>query len=94
MNKPYLNAAVASSLLNNISLQFMSFHDEINDMELNEESYNVELLMIRFFGGNIDEQQLPLIKAILTNLCEYTSTLYVEQDDDLDIEIEQMEFEF
>lgn len=93
MNKPTLNAAVASLLLDDISRQFMNFHDDINDMQMNEDNYNVDLLLVKYFGSNLNAQQLPLIKAILISICEYTSLL-CEAEDELDIEVEQMEFEF
>lgn len=93
MNKPTLNAAVASSLLDDISRQFMSFHDDINDMKMHEDNYDIDLLLIKFFGCNLEEQNLPLTRAILTSICEFTSSL-CEPEDNLDIEVEQLEFEF
>ena len=41
MNTTYLNAAIASSILDDISNQFMSFHDDLNDMNINADNYNV-----------------------------------------------------
>lgn len=93
MNKPTLNAAVVSLLLDDISRQFMNFHDDINDMQMNEDQYDIDALLIKYFGSNAEDRHLPLIRAILTNICEYTSSLY-ETEDELDIEVEQMEFEF
>lgn len=93
MNKPTLNAAVASSLLDDISHQFMVYHDEINDLKVSDDKYDIDLLLIKYFGSHAEERHLPLIRAILTNICEYTSLLY-EAEDELNIELVQLEFEF
>ena len=94
MNKPTLNAAVASLILDDISRQFMNYHDDINDMRLNDDNYDVDLLLIKYFGFCLEEQHLPLVKSILVCICEYTSSLYEAEDNELDIEVEQLEFEF
>jgi len=93
MNKTYLNAAVASSFLDDISRQFMNFHDEINELALNENNHDVELLMIKYFGANIEDQKIPLTRTILTVLCEYTASLYQKEEFDFDDEAAQMEFD-
>ena len=80
MNTTYLNAAVASSILDDISNRFMTFHDDINDMRLNEDNYDVDLLLIKYFGFCLEEQHLPLVKSILVCICEYTSSLYEAEE--------------
>jgi len=94
MNTKYLNAAVASSILDDISNRFMSFHDDLNDMNINADNYDVDYLMVRYFGHSLEEHQQPLVRAILANICEHTSSIIEISCDELEIELEQMEFEF
>ena len=89
MTKAYLNAAVASSILDDISRQFMNYHDEINDLRFNEDHHDVDLLMIRYFGVTTEDRQLRLVKAILTALCEETASLYEEEEYELNESLAQ-----
>ncbi|MBU2989741.1 hypothetical protein KO525_10165, partial [Psychrosphaera sp. B3R10] len=44
--------------------------NDINDMRFNEGNYDVDLLLIKYFGSCLEEQRLSHVKSILVCICE------------------------
>ncbi len=86
MENKNINAAVISQFLDDVSRCLIENHDEINDMGMTEDDYDIEKLLFESFSQNYNTyfsyEQLPLLRSTLTLMCS-SYPLLIEAETEL-----------
>jgi hypothetical protein len=87
MENQQINAAVISQFLDDVSRCLMEKHDDINDMRMTDDNYDVEKILFDNFahsyGTYFHYEQLPLLRSLLILMCE-SYLLLEEPEKELD----------
>lgn len=71
MKNMRLNAAVVALLFDDLSHRLMSNYDEICDLQMKDKNQYIDLLLVKYFGFGAEDEDIPLVRAMLTCLCEH-----------------------
>ena len=82
-----LSAAVVAGLFEDLSNKFMDYHDEICELKFTDKELYVDVLLIKYLGAGLENEELPIVRAILTSLCDHKGSLWTEDQ-------KQLEFNF
>jgi hypothetical protein len=87
MKNMQLSAAVVAGLLEDLSHKFMHHHDEICELKLTDKDHYIDVLLVKYIGAGVENEQLPIVRAILTSICDHKGSLWTEDQ-------KQLEFNF
>lgn len=73
-----LSAAVVAVLLEDFSQQFMDYLDEICELKLTYKNQYIDVLLVKYLGAGLENGKLPIVRAILTSLCDCKGSLWTE----------------
>jgi len=85
MKNTQINAAVVAGLFEDLSYKFMDFHDEICELKLTDKNHYIDLLLVKYIGVGVANDDLPLVRAILNSLFEYEGSQWIEEHKQLEL---------
>lgn len=85
MKNMQLSAAVVAGLFEDLSHKFMDHHDEICELKLTDKNQYIDVLLVKYIGAGVESEELPIVRAILTSICDHKGSLWTEDQKQLEL---------